>query len=196
MFLQNQYPTHEAFYLALKAQKDAAFSYLRFKLEASVAKLCRKYHLTTPEESAEDILQETLETVFVNLGTGKYKFNYNEPASPVTYALAIARNKVATKKKEEDKLKTDDDLEDLMNEPDNQDITNSEIIDAIVKHLHTNMDEISARLIWFRNAEDKAYRDIVAKQLMPEFTHEVGLRNKMKKSWDKWMELLKKDGFF
>jgi hypothetical protein len=55
------------------------------------------------------------------------------------------------------------------------------------------LDETSARLIWLRHAERKSYQDI--ESLMPEFKHRVSLRNKLKKSWDKWMDLLKKDGF-
>ncbi|MEN9613548.1 MAG: hypothetical protein RLZZ628_4362 [Bacteroidota bacterium] len=195
MNFQKQFSTHEAFYLALKANKDEAFSYLRFKLEEPVSKLCYRYRLTAPKESAEDILQDTLESVFANLGTGAYKFNYEVPASPVTYALSIARNKVLSKKKGATQLRTEDNLEDLANMPDNQDITDIEKLETIVNHLHTNMDQTSARLIWLRQAEDKAYRDIVNEQLMPEFTHEVSLRNKLKKSWDKWIRLLKKDGF-
>jgi DNA-directed RNA polymerase specialized sigma24 family protein len=195
MFFQKQYPTHEAFYLALKAGDDAAFSTLMFKLEQPVAKLCRQYHLATPDETAVDVVQETCQAVFVNLGTGAYQFNKEKEASPLTYAISIARNKIATLKRMEGQLNLKEMPDDLVNIPDNPSITDFEKADAILKHLHTTMDEMSVRLIWLRNAEDKAYRDIVAEQLMPEFTHEVSLRNKMKKSWDKWMGLLKKDGF-
>lgn len=195
MIFQKQYPTNEAFYLALKAGEDAAFSYLMFKLEQPVAKLCRQYHLATPDETATDIVQETCQDVFVNLGTGAYQFYKEKEASPVTYAISIARHKIAALKRKEQQLNLKELPEDVVNIPENQFMPADEQSAAILKHLHATMDPISIRLIWLRNAEDKAYREIVAEQLMPEFTHEVSLRNKMKKSWDKWMGLLKKDGF-
>jgi DNA-directed RNA polymerase specialized sigma24 family protein len=190
MIFKKKYPTSEALYLALKANESDAYSNLQEQIEPMVAKMCREYQLNN---ALDDILQETCTQVFVNLEMGTYLFR--KDTAPKTYAIGIAKYKISEWKRKLDKLPTDsiDDDINAIQIADNQDITDWAAVDAVVKHLYEQLDETSAQLIWLRTAEGKSYEDI--EPLMPEFKHRVSLRNKWKKCWDKWMELLKKDGF-
>lgn len=190
-FKRKPYSTNQDFYLALKSRADKAFIQLRYEIESPVAKLCQQYHIMA---QFKEVIQETLIQVLVNLDTEKYKFQQN--VAPATYAIAIARFKVAEIQRKQGKLPAMTiSMEDgtILDIPDIQELIDWEQVDIVVQHLRTKMAGTCADLIWMRKAEKKSYQEIFP--VMPDYTHEVALRNKFKKCWDRWMELLKNDGF-
>lgn len=190
-FKKKPYPTDEAFNVALKAGgaiQNKALGYLQSEIDATVAKYCRQYHV----DDVKQVLQETMIEMFVQIGNGKYPPEGNMFYSPVAFATKIGYFKTLEASRPEKLSIITDSEEALLRIADDPQLTDWEKVDKFVNHLNTYMKGICADLIWKIKAEKRSYSEIHPDY--PQYTESGGLRNQVSKCWNKWQELLKKDG--
>ncbi len=92
-----KYKTNEQLFLSLQAMDARAIACLQGRAEQSVLRLVRQYGL--PDDTAEDILNQSALVLLQKIDTGGYTYQGNDPR---TYLLEVAKRlvmKQATKRR-------------------------------------------------------------------------------------------------
>jgi DNA-directed RNA polymerase specialized sigma24 family protein len=178
--LLDKYSVAAVLYKDLKANKNEAFTYLIRKIKGSIVGICRDNQIL---DQADDVLQQTLTTLLKKLDDGSYVLQNN--ASPVTYAVSVAKFLVMNHKKG---IKA------------NVELTNVEHtlwthndwdgVHETVNFYLSLLGEDCQQIIRLRKLEDFRYKEIIEQKLMPKFTNEGSLRNKFEACWNRLMEQL------